>query len=293
MQRYSSRSSNAASISSEDTLVSPLSIPGTRSDYIAGASPLILAGPDNKKWVDLDLIPPKLLQELRSQRVLSSTNHPTKTLVKGPSKLKAWARNGKREIDLKLGRKFESTPNEVSDSMPCAGTMVSDDPKAEPVLNEGPLTCTLELPGASNTVHELPGTSTPQELDCSGGADRRSLSSILSMSTNETLPRYEVKSVPSVASTQPVVTPGASTALTLQIPAKPSSSPSSIVGTPTGGISSLGVNPQPVEASSPDDQFSTTCHTKSKNLAETEQSLGMQASAAEIVRVACTSKEQS
>lgn len=233
VRRYSTRSS-ASTIGSDDTLVSPVSLSGARPESLVGPEPLILTGPNNKQWIDLDIISPKLLEELRRRNALPSSDEGPRAISKGAAKIKAWARQGRRGVDVRLGRKLDGKCDEYTNFKLTPDILTTSDHKDAPSFTAPPLTSIPELPGLSNTIHEMPGTSKAQELDSDDCAPRQVPSSRSSMSMCDTLPKYEARPMPEVdtlGEERPVFE--LPTTLSLETAARPSSSHSSLLPTPT------------------------------------------------------------
>lgn len=154
------------------------------SDF-RSASPIVQTS-DNKQWIDLDYLSPKLIHELRRQYDPSLKDEPNGTFAKHAAKIKAWARQSKRGIDFRLRRKINATQDEVTDFRLVQEPLNADDEHAGWIS---------ELPGAQNEISEMPDTSVPQELAVTVRSP-----SIRSTGTTSTepLPRYEPR--PSAAS---------------------------------------------------------------------------------------------
>ena len=114
ISRFNSQSTGTTTLVG-DNLVPPLASPYPFLDHKHEYSPLVLTGPDNKRWVDLEEVSPKLLKELRRQYALSPNLESSKPLAKGAAKVKAWARQSKRGIDIRLRRKLDDKHDEVTD----------------------------------------------------------------------------------------------------------------------------------------------------------------------------------
>lgn len=83
ISRFNSQSTNRTLIEIEDYPVSPL-FASFNADTGTVATPIVHT-PDNKQWIDLDVLSPKLVKELRRQYDPSIKNEPTGTLEKGQS----------------------------------------------------------------------------------------------------------------------------------------------------------------------------------------------------------------
>ncbi|KXT10453.1 hypothetical protein AC579_7893 [Pseudocercospora musae] len=178
----------------------------------------IVQTPDHKHWIDVDVLSPKLLRELRLQYDTHPSDQP-RPVAKGAARIKAWTRQTKLGFVIRLRRKLSTGRDQVTD-------IVVQDPLPRHERKDIALP---ELP--SEGMFELPDNSRPSELpsrpyissmeDEAGGQDA------------EILPQY---SGPTDTSTQ----------LRLQIPSMlPSghsgidsraASVSSIVATPTDGL---------------------------------------------------------
>lgn len=237
VRRYSSRSSATSTIGSDDTLVSPLSASNPRAESVVGSEPLILTGPNNKQWIDLDIISPKLLQELRRRNAFPSTEDSPKTISKGAAKIKAWARQGRRGLDVRLGRKLDGKPDEFTNFGLADDIVFASDQKLASDFDAPQLETISELPALLNTIHEMPGTSTPQELGTDEHVSQPGSSSRSSMSFCDTLPRYEARSTLELSSLNDVSSSCQPTpALRVVTAAEPSSSHSSLQSTPTDAV---------------------------------------------------------
>ncbi|KAK4545580.1 hypothetical protein LTR36_002930 [Oleoguttula mirabilis] len=175
ISRSSSQSTgNTTLIGSDDGLASPVSpFPDTLSPYVRTEA-------HTKQWIDLDLISPKLLRELRRQYDPSPRDEPSHALAKGAAKIKAWARQSKVGIDIRLRRKINAEHDEVTDICLVPDPVPSYDLK---------LPLMAELPGALNEISELPDSSLPQELPTA--ITREPSRSSISKSNAEPLPLYE------------------------------------------------------------------------------------------------------
>lgn len=93
------------------------------------------------------------MRELRRQ--YDPGNEPSHPLAKGAAKVKAWARQNKLGIDIRLRRKINAEHDEITDIRLVA------EQNQEQGSN---LPLVAELPGAPNEISELPDSSLPQEL---------------------------------------------------------------------------------------------------------------------------------
>ncbi|KAK3711709.1 hypothetical protein LTR37_009486 [Vermiconidia calcicola] len=209
----------------------------------------IVQTPDSKQWVDLDILSPKVLNELRRQYDPSLKSEPTGTLAKSAAKVKAWVRQNKVGVDIRLRRRVSAGHDEVTDIH-----LVPD--QAIPSFqrrNEKPFLIS-ELEGELNQipaglpreVNELPDTSVLPELSAARHPSRNSTAS----STGEPLPRYEPRSEESDASNPANRGAEGSPSPNPTVMHRPSSSENSILATPTRGLSlrdsaSAGVNDEP------------------------------------------------
>ncbi|OTA32133.1 hypothetical protein BTJ68_07875 [Hortaea werneckii EXF-2000] len=91
--------------------VSPLPV----RDLVPGQSAVIQTLHDNKQWVDLDYLSPKLIRELCRQYGPPPEQDSTSTISKGAAKVRAWARHSKLGIDIRLRRKLNLERDEVTD----------------------------------------------------------------------------------------------------------------------------------------------------------------------------------
>jgi hypothetical protein len=169
-------------------LVSPLS-PKSWSDY-QDPQRLIHAAQDNRNWIDLDILSPKLLHEFRRQHALPS-EEPATTLAKSAARINAWARQSKRGIDIRLRRKIDEKYAEVTDFHLVSNSAEYNDIEKYIMVDDSEV---FEMPGQSAVIVELDDTSTTSEL-LSEFYDPPSRSS-----TQTTLPRYDPR-----ADIQPLV----------------------------------------------------------------------------------------
>ncbi|RMY77422.1 hypothetical protein D0863_01324 [Hortaea werneckii] len=102
-----------------------------------GQSPVIQTLHDNKQWVDLDYLSPKLIRELCRQYGPPPEQDSTSQISKGAAKVRAWARHSKLGIDIRLPRKLNLEHDEVTD--------IRLIPEPRPVPREKPAR-TRELP---------------------------------------------------------------------------------------------------------------------------------------------------
>ncbi|KAI7339953.1 6-phosphogluconate dehydrogenase C-terminal domain-like protein [Hortaea werneckii] len=133
--------------------VSPLPV----RDLVPGQSAVIQTLHDNKQWVDLDYLSPKLIRELCRQYGPPPEQDSTSTISKGAAKVRAWARHSKLGIDIRLRRKLNLERDEVTD--------IRLIPEPKPVPREKPAPV-AELPGQPHEIQELPDSPRARELAC-------------------------------------------------------------------------------------------------------------------------------
>lgn len=155
--------------------VSPLPV----GDLIPGQSPVIHTLHDNKQWVDLDYLSPKLIRELCRQYEPPPEQDSTSTISKGAAKVRAWARHSKLGIDIRLRRKLNLEHDEVTD--------IRLIPEPGPIPREKPAPV-AELPGQPHEIQELPDNSRALELAC---PPARGFSGSSLDENVDPLPRYE------------------------------------------------------------------------------------------------------
>lgn len=226
VSRFNSQSTgNTTLIGSDNGIVSPVS-PFPALDQKIISTPYAHTGSTNKQWIDLDLISPKLLRELRRQYDPSPPDGPSHPLAKGAAKVKAWARQSKLGIDIRLRRKITAEHDEVTDIRLVPDPTHGFDQKP-PLM--------AELPGASNEISELPDTSLPQELPT--GTIREVSRSSTGSSITEPLPLYEPpRSITSANRASEIVAEPAGLVDHHELHRR-TSSESSIVATPKRGLS--------------------------------------------------------
>ncbi|KAI7123571.1 hypothetical protein KC352_g32510 [Hortaea werneckii] len=144
-----------------------------------GQSPVIQTLHDNKQWVDLDYLSPKLIRELCRQYGPPPEQDSTSTISKGAAKVRAWARHSKLGIDIRLRRKLNLEHDEVTD------IRLIPEPRAIPREKPAPV---AELPGQPHEIQELPDNSRARELAC---PPARGLSGSSLDDNVDPLPRYE------------------------------------------------------------------------------------------------------
>ncbi|KAI7563824.1 hypothetical protein KC317_g7466 [Hortaea werneckii] len=142
-------------------------------------SPVIQTLHDNKQWVDLDYLSPKLIRELCRQYGPPPEQDSTSTISKGAAKVRAWARHSKLGIDIRLRRKLNLEHDEVTD------IRLIPEPRAIPREKPAPV---AELPGQPHEIQELPDNSRARELAC---PPARGLSGSSLDDNVDPLPRYE------------------------------------------------------------------------------------------------------
>ena len=182
ISRFNSQSTSKTLVGSENGISSPV-FPSI--DAKAGQLRIVQT-PDSKQWIDLEYLSPKVLKDLRRHYDPESSG----TLAKSAARVKAWARQTKRGIEIRLRRKINNEHDEVTDIH-----LVPDEPTPvyEPRDEKQPLIS--ELPGAQNEVMaelpgeitELPDSSITPELGETSLPSRTSTGSI----EGEPLPRYE------------------------------------------------------------------------------------------------------
>ncbi|KAI7159319.1 6-phosphogluconate dehydrogenase C-terminal domain-like protein [Hortaea werneckii] len=162
----------------DSVIFSPVS-PLPLRDLIPGQSPVIQTLHDNKQWVDLDYLSPKLIRELCRQYGPPPEQDSASTISKGAAKVRAWARHSKLGIDIRLRRKLNLEHDEVTD------IRLVPEPRPVPLEKPAPV---AELPGQPHEIQELPDNSRARELACppAGGFSGSSLDDNV-----DPLPRYE------------------------------------------------------------------------------------------------------
>ncbi|RMZ12564.1 hypothetical protein D0862_02612 [Hortaea werneckii] len=175
MQWTDSGSGKNSAISSP---VSPLPV----RDLMSGQSPVIQTLHDNKQWVDLDYLSPKLIRELCRQYDPPPESDSASTISKGAAKVRAWARHSKLGIDIRLRRKLNLEHDEVTD--------IRLIPEPRPVPREKPAPV-AELPGQPHEIQELPDNPRARELAC---PPARGFSNSSLDESADPLPKYEPKS---------------------------------------------------------------------------------------------------
>ncbi|GAB1725995.1 hypothetical protein NU195Hw_g5428t1 [Hortaea werneckii] len=166
----------------ESAISSPVS-PLPVRDIMPGQSPVIQTLHDNKQWVDLDYLSPKLIRELCRQYGPPPEPDSTSTISKGAAKVRAWARHSKLGIDIRLRRKLNLEHDEVTD------IRLIPEPRAIPREKPAPV---AELPGQPHEIQELPDSSRARELAC---PPARGLSGSSLDDNVDPLPRYEPTSL--------------------------------------------------------------------------------------------------
>ncbi|RMY97122.1 hypothetical protein D0864_04905 [Hortaea werneckii] len=162
----------------ESAISSPVS-PLPVRDIMPRQSPVIQTLHDNKQWVDLDYLSPKLIRELCRQYGPPPEQDSTSTISKGAAKVRAWARHSKLGIDIRLRRKLNLEHDEVTD------IRLIPEPRAIPREKPAPV---AELPGQPHEIQELPDNSRARELAC---PPARGLSGSSLDDNVDPLPRYE------------------------------------------------------------------------------------------------------
>ena len=180
--RFSAQSTGGTTPVGSDHGMNPSPAEGGRK---LPATALMQTGPDNKQWIDLEFVSAKMLQELRRQYDPSLKDESRHPLAKGAAKFKAWARQSKLGIDIRLRRKINAEHDEVTDIhlVPDSNTsaLVSD-----PYVHSEKPPWVAELP-ARNEVNEMPDNAVLPELTA---IPQYELSGS-SIGTREQLPRYE------------------------------------------------------------------------------------------------------
>jgi hypothetical protein len=185
VSRFNSQSTSRTLVGDENGLVSPVFSP---FEADAGHLPIVQTS-DSKQWIDLDYLSPKILKELRRQYDPSIKDESAGSLAKGAAKVKAWMRQSKLGIEIRLRRKVNSDRDEVTDIHLVPNSLGSHyglrDEKL-PLIAELPATNQVlaELPGE---ITEMPDTSTKSELSGVAIPSRSSTDSTL----GEPLPKYE------------------------------------------------------------------------------------------------------
>ncbi|KAK3720160.1 hypothetical protein LTR37_003984 [Vermiconidia calcicola] len=196
----------------------------------------IVQTPDSKQWVDLDILSPKILNELRRQYDPSLKDEPTGTLAKSAAKVKAWVRQNKVGVDIRLRRRVSAGRDEVTDIHLIPDQAIpsfqrrNEKPFLISELDGEPNQISTGLPGE---INELPDTSILPELSAVRHPYRNSTGS----STGEPLPRYEPRSEERNASNLADRTAEGSPSPNPTVMHRPSSSENSILATPTRGLS--------------------------------------------------------
>ena len=208
---------------SDSGIVSPI-VPFSLQDGNSLQSPIVQTS-DSKQWIDLDYMSPKLLKELRRQYDPSLKDEPSGPLAKGAAKVKAWARQSKLGIDIRLRRRINADHDEVTDIR-----LVPDPGPQQTEWQDEKVPQVAELPGAQNEINEMPDSSVPPELDAVQLPSRTSTIS----STGEPLPRYEPGSYMALAE---LVGDSMTRPESPEWARESTSSPGSINATPTMGAS--------------------------------------------------------
>ncbi|EME88309.1 uncharacterized protein MYCFIDRAFT_192510 [Pseudocercospora fijiensis CIRAD86] len=213
-----SSSTAAVTLVDNDEFMTPVLSPLALIDRKLHAASHIVQTPDRKQWIDLDVLSPKLLRELRKQYDTQLSDQP-RSMAKGAARIKAWTRQTKIGFDIRLRRKLSTGRDQVTDIV-VQDQLPWNEPKGI-ALPELPSEGMFELPDNSRTS-ELP--STPLDSNMEDAADEQDV---------ETLPEYSGPTDPSPQ-------------LRLQIPStvldgdsgidSRSPSVSSIVATPTDGL---------------------------------------------------------
>lgn len=150
--------------------------------------------------------------------------------ISGAAKIKAFVRQTKQGIDIRLRRKINAEQEEVTDIQLIPNSTI---PSHEFHNEKAPLAS--ELPASLNEISELPDTSTPLELDAAPAPSRTSTGESIS----EPLPKYEPRRSKSDASVPAIDSNGSKIVLT-RPPVRSHhhfASQSSIIATPTRGLS--------------------------------------------------------
>lgn len=187
VSRFNSQSTSRTFVGSDSGLASP-----TSQSYDGGGPLEIVQTPDNKKWIDLGELPPKILKELKRQYGPSIKDEPAGALAKGAAKVKTWIRGSKGGINIRFRHQLGPDTDEVTDVVltPHHWKSTGDwrDEK-QPLIAELPAisSAIAELPGE---ITEMPDTSISTELSGISIPSRSSTDSTL----GEPLPRYEPRS---------------------------------------------------------------------------------------------------
>ncbi len=195
LSRINSWSTNRTLIGSDngrDSLLTYSSIEGT-----AGQAPFVQTF-DNRQWVDLDILSPKAVKDLRRQYNISPGDDTPGTLARGAAKLKAWIRLSKLGVDVRLRHKVSAERDEVNIyHLKPHRTEFAQDEKW-PLVAELDGTALEAVAELEEPLPEFPDTSRPSELGETAEVSRPSTDSTFI----EPLPRYEPRSAPVVYSTR-------------------------------------------------------------------------------------------
>jgi hypothetical protein len=237
ISRFSSQSTSRTLVGSDNGLVSP-----TLSSPEGSGQLQIVQTSDNKQWVDLGYLPPKILKELRREYDPNFRDEPTGTLAKGAARVKTWMRGSKTGINIRFRHKLDPERDEVTDlyltSQNLHRSWTPQDEKeqlmTEPFIAELPASSSIisELPGE---ITEMPDTSVRSEPSRISIPCRTSIDSTL----GEPLPRYEPRQSdnnPGVAASDANVRSSSPDRMQ-QVSHAHSPSQNSIVRTPTRGLS--------------------------------------------------------
>ena len=237
ISRFNSQSTSRTLVGDDRGLVSPILSPYEG----IGQLPIVQTS-DNKQWIDLGNLPPKILKELKRQYGPSFKDESAGTLAKGAARVKTWMRSSKTGINIRFRQKLGPERDEVTD-------LYFRPPNFDPSWTwrdeKQQLTEEImiaELPANSSIIPELPGeitempdTSVQSELPGISTPSRMSTDSIL----GEPLPRYEPRQNDSSldSASSDANERSSSQDRTPQVSHAHSSSQDSILRTPTRGLS--------------------------------------------------------
>ena len=228
ISRFNSQSTSETFMGNDNGLVSPLLSPVPLHDG-SGAQTPIVQTQDSRQWIDLDYLSPKLLRELRRQYDPSIADEPSGPLAKGAARIKAWARQSKQGIQIRLRRKLNAEHDEVTDIH-----LVPDATASGYEARDDKLPLIAELSGMDNEINELPDTTSTirQELEASQVQSRTSTGS----SVGEPLPRYEPRRGRPTGSVEPSMSDTERTQSPERLSHHLSSPQSSTIAIPTSGF---------------------------------------------------------
>lgn len=142
------------------------------------------------QWLDLRYISPKLLKDLQKQYDSQSKDEgePTNVVAKGAAKIRAWVKQSKQGIDIRLRRKIDAKSDEVLD-IRLTPEDVNGVHEKRSIYTDEKHASVPELSGDSNFIFELQDTSIAQELPADVIHETRTPTPAPSI--EEMLPRYE------------------------------------------------------------------------------------------------------